>query len=247
LLSVESQGPQLVLRVPGSTKWKGQPIEPSHPPQAHEPVGEALRPLEVLDPQERVVLFGVPNTVPRELAGQPLVAIHVDLELHREPRLEPHVDEPKVPVHVLVLSERHLRRILAGYFTYYHRARTHLSPEKDAPDVRPIERPARGPIGKFPKSVACIIDMSGGRRKPASSGRPIATSATAVIVLPSGHRPSDPEVQVSCKSGLWPEEGDGPTLGQPPTGLLAGSSHAREYSPGDSDALLAKDRVCHVC
>jgi hypothetical protein len=149
--------------------------------------------------------------------------------------------------HVLVLSERHLRRILAGYFTYYHRARTHLSPEKDAPDVRPIERPARGPIGKFPKSVACIIDMSGGRRKPASSGRPIATSATAVIVLPSGHRPSDPEVQVSCKSGLWPEEGDGPTLGQPPTGLLAGSSHAREYSPGDSDALLAKDRVCHVC
>jgi hypothetical protein len=27
--------------------------------------------------------------------------------------------------HVLVLDERHLRRILTRYFAYYHRARTH--------------------------------------------------------------------------------------------------------------------------
>src|SRR6516162_1206672 len=32
--------------------------------------------------------------------------------------------------HVLVLSERHLRRILTRYFTYYHCARTHLALEK---------------------------------------------------------------------------------------------------------------------
>ena len=29
--------------------------------------------------------------------------------------------------HVLVLNERHLRRILTRYFAYYHRARTHLA------------------------------------------------------------------------------------------------------------------------
>src|SRR6266581_1768269 len=39
--------------------------------------------------------------------------------------------------HVLVLGESHLRRILARYFSYYHRARTHLALHKDAPDVRP--------------------------------------------------------------------------------------------------------------
>jgi putative transposase len=42
--------------------------------------------------------------------------------------------------HVLVLSERHLHRILTRYFAYYHRARTHLALQKDAPDGRPIER-----------------------------------------------------------------------------------------------------------
>ena len=41
--------------------------------------------------------------------------------------------------HVLVLSERHLRRILTRYFAYYHQARTHLALDKDAPDLRPIE------------------------------------------------------------------------------------------------------------
>src|SRR5439155_12920093 len=46
--------------------------------------------------------------------------------------------------HVLVLGERHLRRILTRYFAYYHRARTHLALDKDAPDHRPIERPELG-------------------------------------------------------------------------------------------------------
>ena len=53
--------------------------------------------------------------------------------------------------HFLVLSERHLRRILAGYFAYYHRARTHLSLEKDTPDGRPIEGPEAGIIVQIPE------------------------------------------------------------------------------------------------
>src|SRR5437899_662724 len=53
--------------------------------------------------------------------------------------------------HVLVLGESHLRRILARYFSYYHRARTHLSLDKDAPDVRPVELPEAGRIVEIPE------------------------------------------------------------------------------------------------
>ena len=45
--------------------------------------------------------------------------------------------------HVIVLGERHLKRVLSSYVDYYHTARTHLSLEKDAPDrrlVQPIEK-----------------------------------------------------------------------------------------------------------
>jgi len=53
--------------------------------------------------------------------------------------------------HVLVLGERHLRHILARYFDYYHRARTHLSLDKDAPDVRSVEFPEAGRIVEIPE------------------------------------------------------------------------------------------------
>ncbi len=35
--------------------------------------------------------------------------------------------------HVLVINERHLRRVLISYPDYYHRSRTHLSLDKDCP------------------------------------------------------------------------------------------------------------------
>jgi hypothetical protein len=47
---------------------------------------------------------------------------------------------------VPVLSERHLRRILTRYLDYYHRARPHLSLDKDAPDRSQIELPATGRV-----------------------------------------------------------------------------------------------------
>jgi putative transposase len=53
--------------------------------------------------------------------------------------------------HVLVLSENHLRRMLARYFAYYHGARTHLSLAKDAPDGRPVERPEVGVVISIPE------------------------------------------------------------------------------------------------
>jgi transposase InsO family protein len=53
--------------------------------------------------------------------------------------------------HVVVLGERHLRRLLTAYFAYYHRARPHLSLDKDAPDGRPIEPPELGAIIPIPE------------------------------------------------------------------------------------------------
>jgi transposase InsO family protein len=53
--------------------------------------------------------------------------------------------------HVVVLGERHLRRVLTDYFRYYHQARTHLALDKDAPDLRPVERPEAGRIVEIPE------------------------------------------------------------------------------------------------
>jgi putative transposase len=51
--------------------------------------------------------------------------------------------------HVIVLGERHLRRILTCYASYYHGARTHLSLEKDAPTPRRVQAPTEGRVVAF--------------------------------------------------------------------------------------------------
>jgi hypothetical protein len=56
---------------------------------------------------------------------------------------------------VLVLSERHLRRMLTRYFVYDHQARTHLALDKDTLDGRLTEPPELGPVIPIPKSAAC--------------------------------------------------------------------------------------------
>jgi transposase InsO family protein len=53
--------------------------------------------------------------------------------------------------HVLVLSERHLHRILARHFSYYQRARTHLALDTDAPGGRPVELSGAGRIVEIPE------------------------------------------------------------------------------------------------
>jgi hypothetical protein len=51
--------------------------------------------------------------------------------------------------HVIVLGERHLRRVLGEYFRYYHRSRTHLSLKKDCPEPRAMQPPATGRVVQF--------------------------------------------------------------------------------------------------
>ncbi len=53
--------------------------------------------------------------------------------------------------HVVVLSERHLHRILRKYFDYYHRTRTHLSLARDSPRPRPVQPPSAGEIVELPE------------------------------------------------------------------------------------------------
>ena len=52
---------------------------------------------------------------------------------------------------VIVLNERHLKRILARYFDYYYRWRTHLSLGMDSPESRLVQRPAFGKVVQFPE------------------------------------------------------------------------------------------------
>jgi putative transposase len=53
--------------------------------------------------------------------------------------------------HVIVIGERHLRGILASYFAYYHRSRTHLSLMKDAPNHRAVTPPQAGEVIGLPE------------------------------------------------------------------------------------------------
>jgi len=53
--------------------------------------------------------------------------------------------------HVIVLNQVHLRLVLTIYSRYYHRSRTHLGLEKDAPDPRPVSPRSIGPIIAIPE------------------------------------------------------------------------------------------------
>ncbi len=52
--------------------------------------------------------------------------------------------------HTIIFNERHLRRVLREYLTYYHRSRTHLGLAKDCPKPRPVEPLDSGVIDNVP-------------------------------------------------------------------------------------------------
>ena len=53
--------------------------------------------------------------------------------------------------HVMVLHERHLRRLLTEYVRYYHHWRTHRALEMDCPIPRAVQRPELGLIWEVPE------------------------------------------------------------------------------------------------
>ena len=52
--------------------------------------------------------------------------------------------------HVIVMGERHQRRVLKEYLDYYHGSRTHLGLEKDAPEPRAVQTKDVGPVVREP-------------------------------------------------------------------------------------------------
>lgn len=71
--------------------------------------------------------------------------------------------------HVIIMSERHLQRILTTYTEYYNRSRTHYSLEKDCPISRPTQSVHDG------KNVVAIPQVGGlhhryERHKTSASG-----------------------------------------------------------------------------
>jgi len=52
--------------------------------------------------------------------------------------------------HVIILNERHLRKILKSYFAYYQSVRTHLSLDKQCPVPREVDDSAHGKVIAIP-------------------------------------------------------------------------------------------------
>lgn len=53
--------------------------------------------------------------------------------------------------HVIVVNERHLKRILGEYFQYYHRWRTHQALDMDCPEPRELDAVHRGRVVEIPE------------------------------------------------------------------------------------------------
>jgi len=68
--------------------------------------------------------------------------------------------------HVIILNERHLKRLMSAYLHYYHEDRTHLGLAKDTPAGRPTESALRVNAGFNPcrDSAGCTIVMQSQRR-----------------------------------------------------------------------------------
>jgi transposase InsO family protein len=53
--------------------------------------------------------------------------------------------------HVVVMNERHLKRVLRDYLRYYHGRRTHQSLGMDAPNGRLVQGATSGLVVAFPE------------------------------------------------------------------------------------------------
>ena len=69
--------------------------------------------------------------------------------------------------HVIILGERHLRRLLTAYFGYYHRARTHLSLEQGRLHHRYVRRGGVVP-STAPATLAATNAAPSGPLRPIS-------------------------------------------------------------------------------
>ena len=95
-------------------------------------------------------------THPCEKMGLPAGYIEEVLTAPRSPRQNTYVERIIGSIrreclnHVIIFNERHLRKVLKAYVTYYHEARTHLSLDKQSPAPRSIEPRELGKVVAVP-------------------------------------------------------------------------------------------------
>ena len=94
--------------------------------------------------------------------------------------------------HVIVLDERHLKRILRKYVDYYHSCRTHLSLEKDAPEPRRVESPAMGKVRAIPKVGGLHHYLHSTRRCLSRSARDGYGTSRQLTPIPLSRADADP-------------------------------------------------------
>jgi hypothetical protein len=83
---------------------------------------------------------------------------------------------------VIVLGERHLRRLLIAYLTYYHEARTHLALEKDAPTTRRVQTPTEGHVWSRSRKLADFI-IGTNATPPDRPGSTVDSTAVTAVYL----------------------------------------------------------------
>lgn len=119
------------------------------PPPSAQWVGQQLRDAFPYDSASRYLVFDRDAIFSAEVAGA-VRSMNIEPTCYRSP-WQNGVAERFVGTlrrelhdHIIVLDDRHLRRLLGEYIRYYLKDRTHLGLGKDAPWARPIEpRPAR--------------------------------------------------------------------------------------------------------
>jgi len=72
--------------------------------------------------------------------------------------------------HVIAVNERHFKRLLTNYVTYYHEDRTHLGLNKGTPHAR-VPAVARGRVSQIRDSAVCIIGTTARLRQKAKGGK----------------------------------------------------------------------------
>jgi Integrase core domain len=102
--------------------------------------------------------------------------------------------------HVIVFTERHLRRVLRTYVAYYQRSRTHLALGKDAPVARAVQPTGR--IVVRPEAGGAV-DL---RRRTRDCPRRVEQRALGLSLQGPGPAPCSGLTTNSRRTGVRPEQ-----------------------------------------
>src|SRR5262245_16747121 len=72
----------------------GKPVEDGWPLQHREAIGDSLHMSGILEPEEGILEPAIPQAALVHLAGEPLVAVDVDLQREGEPGLHATAEKP---------------------------------------------------------------------------------------------------------------------------------------------------------